>query len=266
MSETTNLHWSFNHDRVGQGQSPDFAQQFCSLVKGTLEATASEDQGDEVTRYTILPNFRRGYKGPADGDDLSVGEVVIRQTVEDENRLNYSVVYRNAASGELMDMQFTSNRNAFRTLTGTWSVHVENCAGDGYKEFSCDGRLEENGSVFLTTNGLDLRAGLADLSAPLTCNWTLFDVIPALADGLRDSGEAQWLTILEDLEKVRNNGQVRFLESYDLQLDSDSVALAGYALIAEGMTPSYWWLDARGRVLIAATLYQTLILTGGEDA
>ena len=266
MSETTNLHWSFNHDRKEQGQSPDFAQQFCSLVEGTLATTVSGDRGGEVTRYTILPNFRRGYKGPADGDDLSVGEVVIRRTVEGENRLNYSVVYRNAASGELMDMQFTSNRDAFRTLTGTWSVQVENCAGDGYKEFACDGRLEENGSIFLTTNGLDLRAGSADLSAPLTCNWTLFDVIPALADGLRESREAQRLTILEDLEKVRNNGQVRFLESYDLQLDSDSVALTGYALIAEGMTPSYWWLDAHGRVLIAATLYQTLILTGGENA
>ena len=264
MSETTNLHWSFNHDRMGQ--SPAFAQQLRSLVKGTLEATASGDRGGEVSRYTILPNFRSGYKGRADGDDLSVGEVVIRRTVEGENCLNYSVVYRNAASGELMDMQFASNRDVFRTLTGTWSVQVENCAGDGYKEFACDGRLEEDGSVFLSTNGLDLRAGLADLSAPLTCNWTLFDVISALADGLRDSGEAQGLTILEDLEKVRNNGQVRFLESYDLQLDSDSVALTGYALIAEGMTPSYWWLDARGRVLIAATLYQTLILTGGENA
>ena len=32
MSETTNLHWSFNHDRAGQ--SPDFAQQLRSLVKG----------------------------------------------------------------------------------------------------------------------------------------------------------------------------------------------------------------------------------------
>ena len=266
MNETTNLHWSFNHDRKEQGQSPDFAQQFCSLVEGTLATTVSGDRGGEVTRYTILPNFRRGYKGPADGDDLSVGEVVIRRTVGGENRLNYSVVYRNAASGELMDMQFASNRDAFRTLTGSWSVQVENCAGDGYKEFACDGRLEENGSVFLTTNGLDLHAGSADLSAPLTCNWALFDVIPALADGLRESREAQHLTILEDLEKVRNNGQVRFLESYDLQLDSDSVALTGYALIAEGMTPSYWWLDARGRVLIAATLYQTLILTGGEHA
>ena len=147
MSEKTNLHWSFNHDRKEQGQSPDFAQQFCSLVEGTLATTVSGDRGGEVTRYTILPNFRRGYKGPADGDDLSVGEVVIRRTVGGENRLNYSVVYRNAASGELMDMQFTSNRDAFRTLTGTWSVQVENCAGDGYKEFSCDGRLEEDGST-----------------------------------------------------------------------------------------------------------------------
>ena len=264
MRETTNLHWSFNHDRTGQ--SPDFAQQLRSLVEGTLEATASGDLGGEVSRYTILPNFRGGYKGRADGDDLSVGEVVIRRTVEGENCLNYSVVYRNVASGELMDMQFASNRDVFRTLTGTWSVQVENCAGDGYKEFACGGRLEEDGSVFLSTNGLDLRAGSADLSAPLTCNWALFDVISALSDGLRDSGEVQCLTILEDLEKVRNNGQVRFLESYNLQLDSDSVALTGYALIAEGMTPSYWWLDVRGRVLIAATLYQTLILTGGENA
>ena len=265
MSETTNLHWSFNHDRTGQ--SPDFAQQLRSLVKGTQETTASGDHGGEVTRYTILPNFRGGYKGRADSNDLSVGEVVIRRSAEGEDRLHYSVVYRNVASGELMDMQFVSDRDAFRTLNGAWSVRVENCAGDGYKEFFCDGRLEEDGSVFLATNGLDLRAGLADLSAPLTCNWTLFDVIPTLADGLRESREAQRLTILEDLEKVRNNGQVRFLESYDLQLDnSDSVALTGYALIAEGMTPSYWWLDARGRVLIAATLYQTLILTGGEHA
>ncbi len=86
MSEKTNLHWSFNHDRKEQGQSPDFAQQLRSLVKGTLEATASEDQGGEVTRYTILPNFRRGYKGPADGDDLSVGEVVIRQKMDTDGR------------------------------------------------------------------------------------------------------------------------------------------------------------------------------------
>ena len=145
MSDTANLHWSFNHDRKEQGQSPDFAQQFCSLVEETLATTVPGDRGDNVTRYTILPNFRRGYKGPADGDDLSVGEVVIRRTVGGENRLNYSVVYRNAASGELMDMQFTSNRDAFRTLTGTWSVQVENCVGDGYKEFSCDGRLEDDG-------------------------------------------------------------------------------------------------------------------------
>ena len=41
MSETTNLHWSFNHDRTEQ--SPDFAQQLRSLVKGTLETTASSD-------------------------------------------------------------------------------------------------------------------------------------------------------------------------------------------------------------------------------
>jgi hypothetical protein len=84
MSETTNLHWSFNHDRTEQ--SPDFAQQLRSLVKGTLETTASVAHGDEVTRYTILPNFRRGYKGRADGNDLSVGEVVIRRTVEGEKR------------------------------------------------------------------------------------------------------------------------------------------------------------------------------------
>ena len=38
MSEVTNLHWSFNHDRVEQGQFPDFAQQFCSLVEGTMDA------------------------------------------------------------------------------------------------------------------------------------------------------------------------------------------------------------------------------------
>lgn len=201
MNETTNLHWSFSHD--GEAQSPQFGQQLRSLVKDALEETADGEPaeartlGEQVTRYTILPNFRRGHKlRPCDTeevDDLAVGEVVVRRMAEGENCLNYSVGYRNVASGEILDLKFSSNTDAFRTLTGTWSVQVENFAGDGSKGFACDGRQEKDGTVFLTTNGLDLRAGSADLAVPLTCNWTLFDVIPALANGLRESREVQRL-------------------------------------------------------------------------
>ena len=91
---------------------------------------------------------------------------------------------------------------------------------------------------------------------PFTCNWALFDVIPALSGAIQGSGEVVEMAVLEDLEKLRPVNRIGFLESirmHETQLD-------GYYLYGEGLLPSYWWLDMHGNVAICANFFQTLVL------
>ncbi|MCZ6635570.1 MAG: hypothetical protein O7G87_19390, partial [bacterium] len=115
--------------------------------------------------------------------------------------------------------------------------------------------------VMLTVNDVVLPVGDVEGSDPVTCNWALFDVIPTLADELRSTGEQASLTVLEDLEKIRPDSRIGFLEDWTLPLDGGALELSGFFVYGEGALPSYWWLDREGRVIVVSTIFQTLVLT-----
>ncbi len=269
MAEGNGLHWSFNHDSARQ--TPYFAEQFFTAIKPNIGASRVGESADRVIDYyTVLPNFARGFKGSTgetkDGYDLKIGEVSINRNRDGADHWQYTVRSINTSSGEDLKLDYACRRDDYRTLVGDWKVKVENSAGDGYRQFACDGKLSSDGAVTLTVNGLDLEAGTVDLSKPLTCNWSLFDVIPALCSELKESGDRTDLTLLEDLEKIRPQARIGFMEDYSLPVGEESLELSGYYLYGEGTVPSYWWLDSNGKVVIVSSIFQTMIHTPEKAA
>ena len=108
----------------------------------------------------------------------------------------------------------------------------------------------------MTVNHAEITLGLIQKDTPFTCNWALFDVIPALSGTIQGSGEVVEMAVLEDLEKLRPVNRIGFLESIQLH----ETQLDGYYLYGEGLLPSYWWLDMGGNVAICASFFQTLVL------
>ena len=94
-----------------------------------------------------------------------------------------------------------------------------------------------------------------DNSLPLTCNWALFDVIPALAEKMKDSGDNVDIALLEDLEQFRPKCKLGFLDSVQSPIQLD-----GYYLYGTGVLPSYWWVGVNGDIVIVSSVFETLVL------
>ena len=280
MSQSSKLHWSFDHNHTAQ--RPYFAEQLMETLQEYYEtqrdnAKPGQDLQRQTRRqvYEALPNFWRGHKGETGqtedgGYDLRIGNIVLERTHQEQGGWRYMIRFVNTTSGEDLQLNFSCAGDERRSLTGEWQVQTENSAGDLYRRFLCKGRLErrDNGrsDIRLNINGLEVVAGTVDGSIPLTCNWSLFDVIPSL-DGNPSNTE---IALLEDLEKLRPHNQVGYLENWTLELGQRREELAGYFLRGEGVVPSYWWVDRFGNVVVVSSTLQTFVLKesrilGGEE-
>jgi hypothetical protein len=263
MAVADQIHWSFQYD--GRSQAPLFGERLIEIMQDAVVEELA-DKFAIVDRYLVLPNYWKGYRGrglEAGDYKIEIGEVVIDRKQIASGNWTYDVRFLNLTSGEDLRLHFECLDNAFCTLTDEWKVSVVNGANHGYRDFACDGKLTALGDqqqITLTVNSVDLPSGKFNSTDPVTCNWTLFDVIPNLADVMKNSGERVSLTMLEDLEKVRENTRIGFMESFDLQVGDDVVRLDGFFNYGEGTLSSYWWLDQQGVVRIASTVFQTFVL------
>jgi hypothetical protein len=139
-------------------------------------------------------------------------------------------------------------------LRGDWRIQAKNTAGNIYRSFECDGLLEGD-RILLSVNGRSFCAGRIEPDAPLLCNWTLFDVIPALAKS------GQGFTVLEDLEKPKRNCRLKPLGSWR----HEEINLQGFALQGEGQASTYFWIDHAGNAAIMANAFNTFVLRAMED-
>ena len=269
MSQSSKLHWSFDYNHAAQ--QPYFAKQLMETLQeyyGTQQDNGKSGQSLQRQNcrqvYEVLPNFWRGHKGATGqteegGYDLRTGRAVVERKREEQGGWRYMVRSVNTTSGEALQLSFSCAGDKRRALTGEWQVQTENSAGDLYQRFRCSGRLEgrKDGRVDirLKMNGLEITAGSVDDSTPLTCNWSLFDVIPSLVD----KGNTE-IALLEDLEKLRPRNRVGYLENWTLELGQRREELAGYFLRGEGVLPSYWWVDRFGNVVIVSSTLQTFVL------
>ena len=255
MNDNSGHHWSFDYNYGAQ--NPQFAQELTGTLHAYYAEIAARDTRSEQVLthvYNILPNYWRGYAGGGAKQALSIGTAIIERN-KDNNLWNYSVQYENTTSGENLRMQFCCSDKHYRSLTDRWRVDARNDGNDKYSELTCEGYLVEDSEVRLRINGTEILAGTVDASVKLTCNWALFDVIPALAQTIQASDNGVGLALLEDLEQLRPKSRLGFLESIQTPFPLD-----GYYLYGAELLPSYWWLDAHGNIAIASTFFETLVL------
>ncbi len=206
--------------------------------------------------YDIFPNYWRGYAiGEHLQNNLILGQANIKRQRTDAARWHYTIQYTNATSGEELQLRFHTADDLYRSLRGKWYIQTQNDCQDSYSRFACEGECVAD-EIRLTVNHAEITLGLIGEDTPFTCNWALFDVIPALSGSIQGSGEVMEMAILEDLEKVRPMNRIGFLESIQMH----QTQLDGYYLYGEGLLPSYWWLDTHGNVAIFANFFQTFVL------
>lgn len=258
MKDSTALHWSFDYNHAAQ--KPDFAEELLTLLQG-YEAESvriSDDVKDCHTRhvYRILPNFWRGYiGGNRPENSLGIGTVIIDRQKDRENIWHYSVQYKNSTSGEDLQLQFGCRDETFRCLSGSWKVCALNSGKDSYSAVEWDGSINEDYEIKLNINNTEIMVGKVNDSIPLTCNWTLFDVIPALSDSLKQHANIVDISLLDDLEQLRPKCKLGFLDS-----TQSPILLEGYFLYGTGVLPSYWWVDENGNIVVVSSVFETLVL------
>lgn len=263
MGDTDTLHWSINSKRVEQ---PDFAKRLVSSLEKYLGNSAEDietaDAGVEYT-FDVLPNFWRGYKNrknPQNPDpELCIGMVKVKRKRTNAS-WHYSVEYNNTTSGEHLSIEFTCNDDSFRTITGAWHIQTTNSAGNLHNGFDCRGSIDQDQNIKLKVGSLELGPKPHHNSLPLTCNWALFDVIPLIHQQIKKSSEPIRFAILEDMEKLKPQNSLGFLDTTQIETKRKTIELNGYYLYGTGLVPTYYWLDTYRRVTIVATTFRTFVL------
>lgn len=257
MNDSNPLHWSFNYNQGAQ--NPDFAHELIKSIETYTTNYKTKNNDDEVHFkkhvYQILPNFWRGYRGRNDqNDSLHIGWVTIERQ-KDINIWNYSIRYQNHTSGEDIHSLFNCKNECYRSLQDNWRVNVQNNSSDAYSQLKIEGYFTTDKEIKLNIQGVIVPLILPVNSLPITCNWTLYDVIPALSDKLKSNDDSVKIVLLEDLEQLRPNSKIGFLDSIH-----SPIPLDGYYLCGTGFLPSYWWVDQYGNVVIVSTVFETFVL------
>ncbi len=267
-------HWSFNHNKRQQ-------PQFMATILGTLRCTYAtpgfcSNEPPSTCFYDILPNFWSGYKGKTihdSVDDLRIGEVSVSRA-KHGGVWYYKVHTANTTNGEDILLEFCCDDDEYRSLRDSWRIDATNSAGDAYGKFTAVGHLTEGAGDLretrLAVNGTEFSLGTLDKTLPLTSNWALFDIVPTLKSMWPNpAAKTMHIALLEDLERLRPQNWVKFLESTQIPLDGPAdeaptnvLQMNGYCLFGEGIPPMYWWADAYGHVAIVSTIHQTLVLRG----
>ena len=256
MNSSEGLHRSFDYNYGAQ--NPQFIEQLVETFLRFYAESKIDRTGAETTEhiYDIFPNYWRGYAtGEYRQNNLILGQAVIKRQQVDNARWHYTIQYTNATSGENLQLRFHTADDLHRSLTGKWDIQAQNDCRDSYSTFVCEGQRIAD-EIRLTVNHAEITLGLIQKDTPFTCNWALFDVIPALSGAIQGSGEVVEMAVLEDLEKLRPMNRIGFLESIRMH----ETQLNGYYLYGEGLLPSYWWLDVHGNVAISANFFQTFVL------
>lgn len=258
MNDRNSIHWSFDYN-TGSNK-PDYTNELIELIQGYEIPSSIVNISAEETSYTkhvyqILPNYWRGYAGRSNPETkLCIGSVTIERKKENDI-WNYEVNYINDTSGEDIRLQFYSENTSCRTLLNEWHGKVRNSSQDTYSELNFIGKIISKDKVRICINDIDITLVIPDKTLPLTCNWTLFDVIPILSDQIKENENCVEIILLEDLEQLRPNNKIGFLNSIQSPLPLD-----GFYLHGSGLLPSYWWIDKKKTTVIVSNFFETYIL------
>ncbi len=259
------LHWSVDYAYASplsaDKSQENFESEFGRILADALSSSPADfNAGTKSHGYTLLPNFWGGFKR---GEDpfLNIGQVSIKRRLDDGVGWRYTIEHENTCSGEKLILNFTCDNKQARPLAGSWQIKTENSADGSYASLSltgaCNEQIDGDRAVTMTTaSGLAIAAGNIRHDETLTCNWALFDILPSLSKG--DSLDR--LAILDDLEILKNDCQIRPLDDWVLAVGNEKHTFSGYCVFGTGFPPTYWWLTESGEVAVMSTMLSTYVL------
>lgn len=256
------LHWTLDYQY--QSKERDFRGEFLQTLSAALATPAvPKDSKRKVHRYTLLPNFWAGYKQNEPDPLLEMGDLCIERSQENRGLWNYRIHHRNTSSGEELDLAFTCANDPHRTLESPWHIETRNTADGSYESIDWQGRdgLEKEMRAFTleTVQGFKIAVGQVHRDTPVTCNWALIDILPALEDK-----EATDIALLDDLEMLREHCQIKLFEDWKLQINGGALTLHGFTVFGRGFPPVYWWLSETGEVVAIVSMLATYVLKSRE--
>ncbi|MCG9127934.1 hypothetical protein JT359_10085 [Candidatus Poribacteria bacterium] len=252
------IHWSFDYN-TGTNK-PDYQNELFEIIKNYQIHLPLVEMDTHATKYTkhvykILPNYWRGYSGNSKSTTkLSIGTVSIER-MKNKDYWDYEVNYTNDTSGEDIHLKFSCENTKYRPLLNTWQGSVRNSCQDAYSHIEFGGKILDENEVRICINDIDISLIIPDKTVPITCNWTLFDVIPLLSNQIVTNEENVEIVLLEDLEQIRANNKIGYLNSIQ-----SPISLDGFFLHGIGLLPSYWWIDKMKTTVIVSNFFESYIL------
>ena len=68
------------------------------------------------------------------------------------------------------------------------------------------------------------------------------------------------LSILDDLERLKTDCEVRPLDQWRFHGSAKYWDLTAYTVFGKGLPPSHWWITGNGDVVVISTMLSTYIL------
>jgi hypothetical protein len=223
-------HWSVGHESHSGGIGG-----FSDLIAARL----AKSGGRDTETYDLLPNCVFDHMGLVITSPSTVGQgrlEVRRRRSPDVTR--YDIRRYDRTSGVTLEASFArTSAPGPVTVSSRRSVgHARTAAQQGFD-----------------------RSVIVECAADTVVEYELFELLPDLLD----RGEPFRLHRLDGAADVI--ATVLKVEETVVQLDDTPERVAVVALLAAADVPSYWWVDARRRVLLAATTLWTFVMTEGGD-
>ena len=118
----------------------------------------------------------------------------------------------------------------------------------------------ENGKLRVTT-GED-RTRTCPLDGPYTVNWALFDAVGRLPRG---RFEPIRFTLVDHFDQIKPGQTLVFRRALDASLAGRTVRLYGFDQTGRGVMPWTYWVDEKGRVVVALSGLETYMLESASS-
>lgn len=259
------LHWSLDY--------PDRHPNFSRRLFEALEEYAGSSRGlfpaearTHRLRYVTLPNFliNSGYEQDKESAirERSIGYAEITRTRKTGGGIRYEVHHENTTSGEEVRLAYDCDAGPLRALTGGWTIQASHHGDGDCSGIALAGRILPGQSQteiqIRHESGVAWIAGKVPCQKKVTCNWTLFDLIPDVKGGVED------FALLDGLEVLRPANRIVPIKGFTLGLEGRKLVVSGYVVYGSGHPPSYWWVDEEKRVVAMSTIFSTLVLQRAE--
>ena len=111
------------------------------------------------------------------------------------------------------------------------------------------GRATSEGVIETSADGDEFRVvNRKSPELPLTSNWGIIDAVQRL--GWQEPRAEVRFDMLENLDLIKADQRLVFLESFDFSFGDAELLLHGYCHVGEGILPSYYWVTENGQLLI----------------